>query len=248
MHLILTGATGLVGSGVLHSMITNSNVTKVSVLSRRPVAQAEGHSKVQVIIHKDFTKYEPTLLEELKGAEGCVWALGISSTQVGKEEYEAITYTYAVEAAKAFATIPPSPSRPFKFVYVSGEGATPEPTRTTAFFGVVKGRAEAALLALSKEHPTAFAAYSARLGMPDPVAHEEIKEFLPKRSGMIGIVEKVAGPVIRNLAKGMTMPTREGGAALVKLAMGDGKPLEGPGISGEGRTMNNSALRRLAGL
>ncbi|RFU32329.1 hypothetical protein B7463_g4022, partial [Scytalidium lignicola] len=248
MHLILTGATGMVGSGVLHNMITNSNVTKVSVLSRRPVALAEGHEKVKVIIHKDFTKYEPSLLEELIGAEGCVWALGISATQVGKEEYENITYTYALEAAKAFATIPPAPDRPFKFVYVSGEGSTPDPGLTTAYFGVIKGRAEAALLNLTKEHPTTFAAYSVRLGMPDPIAHDEIKNYIPKRSGMIGVMEKVVGPVVRNIAKSLVIPTREGGAALMKLAMGDGQPLEGSGVSGEGRTINNARLRKLAGL
>jgi uncharacterized protein YbjT (DUF2867 family) len=85
MHLILTGATGLVGSGVLHHMINTPTVTKVSVLSRRPVPQAEGHEKVKVIIHKDFNTYPSELLAQLKGAEGCVWAQGISITQVTKE-------------------------------------------------------------------------------------------------------------------------------------------------------------------
>lgn len=85
MHLILTGATGLVGSAVLHSMITTPTVTKVSILSRRPVAQAEGHEKVSVIIHNDYTTYPSEVLAQLKDAEGVVWAQGISSTQVGKE-------------------------------------------------------------------------------------------------------------------------------------------------------------------
>jgi uncharacterized protein YbjT (DUF2867 family) len=85
MHLILTGATGLVGSGVLHYMISTPTTTKVSVLSRRPVTQAEGHEKVKVIIHKDYTTYPSELLAQLKDADGVVWAQGISSTQVGKE-------------------------------------------------------------------------------------------------------------------------------------------------------------------
>jgi uncharacterized protein YbjT (DUF2867 family) len=80
MHLILTGATGLVGSGVLQAMLTSKAVTSVTILSRRPVLQAEGHEKVKVILHKDFSNYPPELLEKLKGAEGCVWALGISQT------------------------------------------------------------------------------------------------------------------------------------------------------------------------
>jgi NAD dependent epimerase/dehydratase family enzyme len=85
MHLILTGATGLVGSGVLHQMINSSNITTISILSRRPVPQAEGHEKVKVIIQKDFNSYPNELLEKLNGAEGCVWAQGISITQVTRE-------------------------------------------------------------------------------------------------------------------------------------------------------------------
>lgn len=85
MHLVLTGATGLVGSGVLHYMITAPSITKVSVLSRRPVAQAEGHEKVKVIIHKDFTTYPSEVMDQLKDVDGVVWAQGISQTQVTRE-------------------------------------------------------------------------------------------------------------------------------------------------------------------
>jgi len=84
MHLVLTGATGLIGSAVLQQMIVTPSVSKVSVLSRRPVAQAEGHEKVKVIIHKDFTSYSPELLGQLKDVDGVVWAQGISSTLVSK--------------------------------------------------------------------------------------------------------------------------------------------------------------------
>lgn len=87
MHLILTGATGLVGSGVLDAMIKMKDVTKISVLSRRPIKMAEDAKdpRVNVIIHKDFEKYDSDLLSKVSDANGCVWALGISQTQVGKE-------------------------------------------------------------------------------------------------------------------------------------------------------------------
>jgi hypothetical protein len=84
MHLVLTGATGLVGSAVLHQMLVSPTVSKISILSRRPVAQAEGQPKAQVIIHKNFAEYPPQLLEQLKDVDGVVWAQGISSTQVSK--------------------------------------------------------------------------------------------------------------------------------------------------------------------
>lgn len=85
MHLIITGATGLVGSGVLQYALTASSITKVSILSRRPVPMADGHSKAEVIIHKDFEAYPSDVIDKLKGASGCVWALGISATEVSKE-------------------------------------------------------------------------------------------------------------------------------------------------------------------
>lgn len=88
MHLILTGATGLVGSGILQVMLTNPSITKLSILSRNPVPLAEthvGHEKAVVIVHSDFKNYPDSVLEQLKGAEGCVWALGTSSAGVDKE-------------------------------------------------------------------------------------------------------------------------------------------------------------------
>jgi hypothetical protein len=136
MHLILTGATGLVGSACLQAMLTTKAVTTVTVLSRRPVPQADGHQKVKVIIHKDFNNYPPDVLEKLKGAEGVVWALGISqtlepdkeyvirawfyagglSTDAWPSKYTEITKGFPLAAAKAFSSL----SDPFKFVYVSG--------------------------------------------------------------------------------------------------------------------------------
>ena len=84
MHLILTGATGLVGSACLHQMLINDVVTTISVLSRRSVPMAEGHPKVNVIIHTDFNQYPSQVLEQLKGATGCVWAQGVSANDVSK--------------------------------------------------------------------------------------------------------------------------------------------------------------------
>jgi uncharacterized protein YbjT (DUF2867 family) len=83
MHLILTGATGLVGTAVLDAMIRTKDITKISVLSRRPIKFQD--DRIDVIIHKDFASYDPALLEKLRGAQACVWALGISQTQVSKE-------------------------------------------------------------------------------------------------------------------------------------------------------------------
>jgi len=55
-------------------------------------------------------------------------------------------------------------------------------------------------------------------------------------------------PAIETVWKGMMSPTKELARVLTDLAMGDGEPLTGPGIEGEGRTLRNSAMRSMAGI
>lgn len=75
-HLILTGATGLVGSAALAHVLSlpAGNITKLSILSRRPVPMADGKPNVEVLIQKDFSTFEPDVLAKLKGADACIWA------------------------------------------------------------------------------------------------------------------------------------------------------------------------------
>lgn len=89
MHVILTGATGLIGASVLNNMLAQESISRISILSRRPVAMADGHEKAKVIIHKDFQDYDQALLDELKDAQGCVWALGVSQNDVDKTSVSA---------------------------------------------------------------------------------------------------------------------------------------------------------------
>jgi uncharacterized protein YbjT (DUF2867 family) len=98
MHLILTGATGLVGASVLHNMLAQESISRISILSRRPVKMAEGHDKAKVIIHTDFKKYDQALLDELKDAQGCVWALGISQNAVSKEYFSSYGSAHSSQA------------------------------------------------------------------------------------------------------------------------------------------------------
>lgn len=85
MHLILTGATGFIGSIALDLMIKDANIDKVTIISRKPVKQGEGHSKVEVILHQDLAKYDDETLSKLRGAHGCIWALGPPYMSVSKE-------------------------------------------------------------------------------------------------------------------------------------------------------------------
>lgn len=87
MRLILTGATGLVGSAALNHILNlpKGEISALYILSRSPVPMAENQPNVTVIQHKNFNEYPPDLLEKLKGADGCIWAQGISQSLVSKE-------------------------------------------------------------------------------------------------------------------------------------------------------------------
>ncbi|SPO03560.1 probable nucleoside-diphosphate-sugar epimerases [Cephalotrichum gorgonifer] len=253
MHLILTGATGLVGSAVLDAMIKAKDVSKISILSRRPVKMADDAKdpRVNVILHKDFEKYDASLLDQLKDANGVVWALGISQSQVTKEEYVKITKDYALAAAKAFQKLPKDdPSAPFEFVYVSGEGTTHDPGYFTQLFARVKGETEKELAEMRKENPL-FHASSVRPAFVDAAAHESIREYIPKPPMALAVTAKLFSTPIRVAAKGMWSPTEPLGQFLTGMAAGKfNGQLQGPGVQTLGAfpVISNVAFRRLMGL
>ncbi|KNG49269.1 hypothetical protein TW65_04250 [Stemphylium lycopersici] len=220
MHLVLTGATGLVGASVLDCMLAQEGISRISILSRRPVKMAEGHAKAKVIIHEDFNTYDEALLEDLKDAHGCVWAQGVSQNAVAKEQYVEITHDYPLAAARAFSTI--HPDSPFVFLYVSGEGATQSPGAFTPLYGRVKGQIESALLELGRKNPM-MKTYNVRPGGVDWTNHPEIHPFIPKQA----LYKKLMVPPMNLLYKSMMTPTREMGRVMTELAMSKGEPMEG---------------------
>lgn len=254
MHIILTGATGLVGSGVLDALIKAKDITKISILTRRPIpmADAANDSRINVIIHKDFNTYDPKVLEQLQGARGCVWALGISQTQVSAEDYVKITKDYTLAAARSFATLSSATaSDPFRFVYVSGEGATQTPGRFSQIFARVKGETETELAELTKQTPT-LRADSARPAFVDAAAHKEILPYIPTQTIMLRLSTMVLGPPIKLAYKAFHSPTDMLGEFLMGMAMGkmDGKLEEGKGAYkiGPSWVVGNAGIRRAMGL
>ena len=151
-HLILTGTTGTTGAAVLAACISTTSIKRITVLSRRPIKQAEGVSKVTVHLHEDFRTYDQNLLEKLKGATACIWVLGTRPGQFSLAEDRTINVDYPVAAAKAFATL--NNGGTFNFVYASGEGATRVPGWYSSTIGRTKGEAEKSLLSLIEGCPT----------------------------------------------------------------------------------------------
>ncbi|KAF7191057.1 Leucinostatins biosynthesis cluster protein T [Pseudocercospora fuligena] len=238
-HIILTGATGTVGAAVLAHAIATPSISRISILSRRPVKLAENEPKAKVILQTDFTKYDSSMLDQLEGATSCIWAQGISSRGMSEDEYAKITVDYPVSAARAFSGL----SERFNFVYVSGEGADME-GKSSTMFGKIKGRAEKTLLAEQGKLPS-LRVYNVRPATINPQGNyiAERKPTLQDKlsTGLGNVFEKVW--------KSFVIPTDSLAKVLVELATGDGQPIRaGVGIEADGRLLRNTAIRRLAGL
>lgn len=130
---------------------------------------------------------------------------------------------------------------------MSGYGATTTPGIFTAQFGVIKGRAEAALLALSKDPQFKnLRPFTVRPAAVDPTSHLEIHPFIPKKVGIIKRIESPLLKVIKATMSSLVNPTQDIGKASTDLASGDGAALVGKDIEGEGRTVNPAGITRLA--
>lgn len=123
MKIILTGATGLIGSAVLQRLISLPTITSIIVLSRRELPTK--HPKIQTIIIHDFLHgYSPDVLASIQGAEACIWVLG--SPTSGREVHHDMT----MAATKAFSencveqvgkdSGGGGGQKAFRFVYTSG--------------------------------------------------------------------------------------------------------------------------------
>ena len=74
MKIIVAGGTGFIGSNVIKQCIAHPDIASVIVLSRREISVDLSESdKVKVLIHEDFSQYPASFLEELAGAQGCIW-------------------------------------------------------------------------------------------------------------------------------------------------------------------------------
>jgi hypothetical protein len=92
--------------------------------------------------------------------------------------------------------------------------------------------------------------FSLRPAGVDPTFHKEIQEFIPKRAGFAKAAEGALLPVLRGVYTKMVSPTKDLGRVLTELAAGSGEKQDekASGVSGDGRTLNNVAMRRLAGI
>ena len=138
MNVILFGATGMVGQGVLRECLLDPDVTRVLSVARSSTGQR--HEKLRELLHQDFTDFS-AVRPELTGHDACFFCLGVSAAGMSEAEYTRVTYDFTLAAAKVLA------NPRMTFVYVSGAG-TDSSEKGRSMWARVKGRTENALLAL----------------------------------------------------------------------------------------------------
>ncbi len=140
MNVLLFGATGMIGQGVLRECLLDPGVDSVVTIGRSPTGVS--HPKLRQIVHADLTNYA-AIESQLSGFDACFFCLGVSSAGMTEERYTQITFTVTLRAAETLARLNPA----MTFVYVSGVG-TDSSEQGRAMWARVKGRTENALLRL----------------------------------------------------------------------------------------------------
>lgn len=140
MNVLLFGATGMVGQGVLRECLLDSDVASAVSIGRSTMNVSD--PKLREIIHADLTNYAP-IESQLSGFDACFFCLGISSAALTEEQYTRITYDITVRAAETLSRLNPG----MTFVYASGKG-TDSSEHGRIMWARVKGRTENTLLRL----------------------------------------------------------------------------------------------------
>jgi uncharacterized protein YbjT (DUF2867 family) len=147
IRAIITGATGMVGEGVLLECLQHPNVEAVLVINRKPGGRA--HPKLKEIIHSDFYDLS-AIAGQLDGYNACYFCLGSTSVGKTKEVYYKLTYTLTMHVAEILV----KQNADMTFCYVSGAGTDSEEKGTG--WAATKGKTENALFKLPFKQVFAF--------------------------------------------------------------------------------------------
>jgi hypothetical protein len=148
IRAIITGASGMVGEGVMHECLLDPQVEAVLVIGRKPCGTV--HPKLIEIIHQDFFDMTP-IEDQLAGYNACYFCLGVSSVGMKEPEYYKLTYTLTLNVAQSLSKLNPD----MTFCYVSG-GGTDGTEQGRSMWARVKGKTENDLMKLPFKQVFAF--------------------------------------------------------------------------------------------
>ena len=202
MKVILLGATGMVGQGVLRECLLDPDVESVLAIGRTPTGQQ--HGKLQEIVQADLSDLS-AIEDKLAGFDACFFCLGVSVAGMTEQAYRRVTYDLTLSTAETLAKRNPA----MTFIYVSGSG-TDSTERGRMMWARVKGQTENALLRLPFK-----AAYMFRPGYIQPL------HGIRTKTKWVGAVYAVMGPLyhaLKLLFPKFVTTTECVGRAMLKVA------------------------------
>jgi len=208
VKVILFGATGMLGQGVLREALSAPDVDRVLTVGRTPTGHRD--KKLTDLVHQNFGDFS-SAERQLTGFDACFFCLGVSSAGMKEADYRHLTYDFALAAARTLVRLNPR----MTFVYVSGTG-TDSSARGRVMWARVKGETENAILALPFR-----AAYMFRPAFVQPM-HGETSRV----SWYRGIYAATGWlyPVLRRFFPRYVTTTEEIGRAMLRVAReGDSK-------------------------
>lgn len=206
MDVVLYGATGMVGSGVLIECLEDDRVRSVLAVGRRACGVA--HEKLRELVRPDLMDHGD-VMSELGGRAACFFCLGVSSAGMSEAAYRRVTYDLTIAAAEAFMEVNPGST----FCFVSGQG-TDSTERGRFMWARVKGATENRLLGMG---PSTF---MFRPGFIQPLKGVRSKTRLYRLFyGLTG----PAFPLLARLAPGQVTTTVRVGRAMIRV-VADGYP------------------------
>jgi uncharacterized protein YbjT (DUF2867 family) len=206
VKVIVFGATGMVGQGVLRECLADPSIERVLVVGRTATGVVDG--RLREIVRADLLDLSD-LADELSGYDACFFCLGVSSAGMAEDRYRRVTYDLTVGVARILAERNPDSA----FVYVSGQG-TDSSEKGRSMWARVKGATENALLRLP------LRAYLFRPGYIQPL-HGITSRTRWYR--LMYVLTTPLYPVLKRLFPGQVTTTEQIGRAMINLAR-DGGP------------------------
>jgi uncharacterized protein YbjT (DUF2867 family) len=202
MKVILFGATGMVGQGVLRECLADPDVEKVLVVGRSALERSD--PKLEEILHRDALDYG-SIADRLGGYDACFYCLGVSAAGMSEADYRKITLDATLAAARVLVKTNPE----MTFVYVSGAG-TDSSEKGSSMWARIKGETENRLLELPFRRKLMF-----RPGYIQPLHGIKSKTRLYRVAYAIGAP---LYPLIKALAPNAASTTEIVGRAMLAAA------------------------------
>ena len=200
---IITGATGMVGEGVLHECLNHPDVESVLVVNRKPCNV--NHEKLKEIIHKDFFDLTP-VENQLAGYNACFFCAGVTSVGKKEDEYRHLTYDMTMNFAETLVKVNGEKSKEITFCYVSGTG-TDSTEKGKTMWARVKGKTENDLMKLPFKN-----AYMFRPGYIQPI------KGLQNTYTVYKFITPLY-PLLKTLFPKYTVTLKEVGQAMINVAL-----------------------------